>query len=179
MTRSAPTGASKKEDDPFSVQLKDFRKGGSQVSIRVVLVGPEYDQGAADDMIPREKPEVAAVGAVISIVAHGKVEVLGNGNRTIVVALIPASLVKAAAVGVNVGIGVNLVGLIQRLPIDIDGLVADLQGLSGQADDSLDVENLGFLWELENDDISSFQGVVRRERKSGLETVPNGELIDE
>ena len=179
MTRSTPTGASKKEDDPFSVQLKDLRKRGSQVSIRVVLVGPEYDQGAADDMIPREKPEVAAVGAVISIVAHGKVEIFGNGNRTIVVALVPASRVKAASVGVNVGIGVNLVGLIQRLPIDIDGLVADLQGLSGQADDSLDVENLGFLWELENDHISSFQGVVRRERKSGLETVPNGELIDE
>jgi hypothetical protein len=130
-------------------------------------------------MIEREKPEVAAVGAVISIVAHGKVEILRHGNRTIVVALVPASRVKAASVGVNVGIGVNLVGFIQRLPFDVDGLVADLQGLSGQTDDSLDVENLGLLWELENDDISSFQGVVRGEGKSGLETVPNSELVDE
>ena len=179
MTHSAPTGASKKEDDAFSVQLKDLGKGRSQVSIRVIPVGPEYEQGAADDMIAREKPEVAAVGAVISIVAHGKVEILGNGLRTIVVALVPASLVKATSVGVNVGIGVHFVGLIQRLPFDVNGLVANLQGLSGKADDSLDVENLGVPWVFEDDDISSLQGVVRGEGKADLETVPNGEFIDE
>ena len=55
--------------------------------------------------------------------------------------------------GENLGIDVDLVGLVQGLSVDVDLLVLDLERLAFQADDALDVVPIQFPGILEDDDV--------------------------
>jgi len=72
-----------------------------------------------------------------------------------------------------------LVGLIQRLGVDVDGLVANLQGIPGKPHHSLDQQNFRLTGGLANDNVLPLYRVTGHQGQSGDISVADGEFIDQ
>src|SRR5258708_39784881 len=128
-------------------------KGGFGVIVAVGVDGPVDEEGAAHDGFAVDKPPVPAVGAVVAIIAHGKIfswrydqfvalyvfadfaGPLGlNGRDEKLIAGRGKSVIQGIVARRGI---VDHVGVIQCFAVDEDLLVDNLQMIAGKADDAL------------------------------------------
>jgi hypothetical protein len=84
-----------------------------------------------DDVLARDRPESAAVGAVVAIVAHDEKFVIADANE----------LTRIPFVGIGWCFG-RKIGFTQQLAIDINPAVFEINRLSRHGDDAFDLERI-------------------------------------
>ncbi len=114
---------------------------------------PVHDEGLAFHVGSREEAPIAAVLGVVAIIAHHE-EVAGRNRHRAVRHLHVArrELVGVRRAGRLEEVHVRFV---EHRAVDVDALVAQLEGLAGQADDALDEVALRVLGVLEDHDLSA------------------------
>ena len=85
----------------------------------------------ADDVLARDRPEGAAVGAVVAIVAHDEKFVIADANE----------LVRIPFIGIGWCFG-EKIRFMQQLAIDINPAVFEIDRLSRHGDDAFDLERI-------------------------------------
>jgi len=97
-----------------------------------------------------DKPPKSAVIALIAIISHDKKRMGGNNDRS---EIIPGLY----ACGEIIGIRVNPMIMVQQLMVDINFFIADLNDISGNADDPLDKILAGIFGKFKHHNIPAFR----------------------
>ena len=138
------------------------RDGRLLPGVPLGLVGEIDDPGPALDVVEGQEAPVAAVGAVVAIVAHGEAMAGRDDDRAEVVADEIVVMIGVVP-GIDLGVVVDLVGLVEGLVVDEDLLVLDLDLLAFEADDPLDEVLVQLPGVLEDDDVVPLDGLVGQE----------------
>ena len=148
------------------------------LSTRVVtidLVRPVNHHCFALDVAARQKAPVAAVLRVVAVVPHDEVLVTRNGHRTVALADVDRRHFRSLGAGRQE----MDVRFVERLTVDVDLLGSQLDGIAGQADDSLDEVTLRLVRILEDDNVTALDVTNRHDRAIEAGRRPEYELVDE
>jgi len=171
----SPSGFGKEAHD-FLQPLRDARP---LISIPISPIGKVDNPRFALDVASGQKTPVPAIHAVIAVVAHDKALARGDDNGTKV---IPDRIVVMVILvpRVDLRIVVDFIFLDDRLVIDVDLFVPDLNLLSFDGDDPLDKIFGQILGVFEDDDIMAPKIATGQENFFNIGVRGSiGQLVDE
>ncbi len=141
--------------------------------VMTLVPRPVNEKGLAFNLVELHKSPVPAVHAVVAVIPHDKIGVLGNGDRSKIIPGLSLS-------GIDDKILMNGIGLVQRFLIHIHLFIKDLHHIPRLPNDPFN-EVLTFILRIfENDHVSSFRLAERNQdliRKGNLD--PVDKLIDQ
>ncbi len=144
-------------------------------SSRSTSYRPVNHHGFAFDVAARQVAPVAAVLRIVAVVPHDEVLVTWNGHRTVALSDVDRRHFRSLGAGRQE----MHVRFVERLTVDVDLLGSQLDGIAGQADDSLDEVTLGLDRILEDDNVTPLDVTNGHDRAIEAGRRPEYELVDE
>ena len=202
---AGPAGVGDEVNHDVDHEANAVTEAGLIHLVRWGLEGPVDEQGAAEDVLTRDKAPETAVGALGAVVPHGE-DHAGRDDEVVALDVVgkvkgPDSEMAGArlfldpgeigweivAVGNNgvVGISVVIVGLdglgfVLGDAVEVDDAVAEMDAVPREADGTLDQDEVGLLGiGLEEDDDVATVDVTVVDERSPLGGRSEGGAIDE
>src|SRR5688500_11203681 len=140
---------------------------------------PVHHESPPLDHRARHRSPVARIARAVAVVAHGEIRVRRHRVRAELISG-AIRLRQRRLIRVHLRILMENIGLIQRLPVNRDHLVADLDLVARHADDTLDEISIGLERVTEDDDVAPPDLTDRHHPRQRAETIGAvNELVDD